>query len=346
MALKMCIALIVAVSFVPGAIAEQGFINRSSDGKFLTCNNHQCSWEPNPTQIFRKDQGNNGQYRFHIMQMDSSGTTTDTDQCLDREHCHKGSSNARMAECNHCGAVHWNFDASSHRLAEDSMENCIQSDGNIGHCRGTHETINWPVEQDCKPIQTTITDLECINQQSGGECGADFEQDSVAGAHSEDDCDACQAANGSTQECSFSFGIQTQNTISTTFSSSQSIMVGTEFTLGWDFLAKAELTVKFSITDTLTYGQSKTKSSTTTATGGCSATIKAGTRESARANYVSGTLRARFKGKVTTKYDCPWKGDTSEQTTGTIQISNVPTQSMEGTCKAIASPCPESIFLI
>ena len=55
--------------------------------------------------------------------------------CMDREHCHHGSSNDRLSDCNHCGAVHWQYNGG--RLCEDDCKNCICDDGSqttIHHC--------------------------------------------------------------------------------------------------------------------------------------------------------------------------------------------------------------------
>eukprot|EP00947_MAST-08B_sp_MAST-8B-sp1_P000545 g545.t1 len=243
-----------------------------------------------------------------------------------------------MGNCGHCGAIHWGYDGS--RLAEDHMKNCIQNDGNIGHCSQSHEAIKWPVPGDCKPKTTLITDIKCKNEKDDGTCGADFEKGSTVGAHSDHDCDACQAAAGSTEECDFSFSRSTSHTVSTTFSSSTAIMAGTEFTVGMSFIAEAEGQVKFSVTETLTYGHTKSTTTSSTVTGGCKATIKAGTRESASANYFSGTLMGDFTATQTTEYDCGWKKSEKKPITGTITISNVPTQSMVGTCKTVAGQCP------
>ena len=47
--------------------------------------------------------------------------------CMDGEHCHHGSSNDRLSDCNHCGAVHWQYNGG--RLCEDDCKNCICDDG-------------------------------------------------------------------------------------------------------------------------------------------------------------------------------------------------------------------------
>lgn len=328
--------LLMLVASFSSSTAEQGFIQRHSDNFFLTCDTRICSWQSKPSQIFRKDPGNNGELRFRILDVDGA----DTGQCLDREHCHRGSSNARMGSCDHCGAVHWGYDGS--RLAEDHMKNCIQSDGNVAHCSQSHEAIAWPVAQDCKPTSTAITDLKCKNPE-GDSCGASFEKGSTKGAHSDHDCDACEAAEGSSTECDFNFAVETDKTISTQFQSGTEIMVGTEFDVGVDFLLKAEAKVKISVTEKLTYGQTKTMRSATTVTGGCKATIKAGTKESAQANFFVGTLIGEFTAKVTTKFDCPWKKDKEETTTGTMTITNVPTESMDGYCKTVGETCHKSL---
>ncbi len=57
--------------------------------------------------------------------------------CVDREHCHSGSSNLRYSSCSHCGAVHWDIQSGG-RVYEDGQKNCIYSESaNIAavhHC--------------------------------------------------------------------------------------------------------------------------------------------------------------------------------------------------------------------
>jgi len=159
-------------------------------------------------------------------------------------------------------------------------------------------------------------------------------------------CPAEGVAAGSTTECDFSFEVSTQHTVSTSFSSATAIMIGTEFEVGVDFLVEGKATVKFSVTETLTYGRTKSTSTSSSVTGGCKATIKAGTAESATANFFTGTLVGEFTAKVTTTYDCPWKKKQVTETSGSITITNVPTQSMDGSCQTIGEVCPQMAFVV
>ena len=36
-------------------------------------------------------------------------TTRFTTKCLDRKHCHFSTSNVRIFDCSHCGAIHWSI---------------------------------------------------------------------------------------------------------------------------------------------------------------------------------------------------------------------------------------------
>ena len=66
--------------------------------------------------------------------------------CLDREHCHSGSSDLRYSECDHCGAIHWNIITDTGAVCEDACKNCIYltSDmtANIHHCSNGFEPFN------------------------------------------------------------------------------------------------------------------------------------------------------------------------------------------------------------
>jgi hypothetical protein len=287
-----------------------------------------------PSQIFRKDPGHNGQFRWHILNPDGS----DTGQCLDREHCHHGSSNLRMASCDHCGAYHWQYDGS--KFAEDHWKNCIQSTGAVNHCSQSHAPIKWPVEANCKVKSQTISNVQCKNKNSGGTCGADFQQGSTVGAHSTHDCNACKAAAGSTLQCNFAMGISVTHTYTAEFSSATSVGVkmGLEFEAGLIF-ASAKTSFEVSVDETITVGHSTSSTKSYNVQSACDATIKAGSRESATANFFSGTVVGDFTADVTTTWDCPWKPVHKESTTGTMTITNVPTQTVEGSCTPVNESC-------
>lgn len=320
-------------------IAEEGYIQDTSNGQFLFCDNNNCRWDVTPTQIFRKDSGHDGQSRFHIISSDG----TDTGQCLDREHCHHGSSNARMADCNHCGAYHWQYDGN--KLAEDKWNNCIQSSGSIDHCSQSHAPIKWPVAPDCEIDQQFITNFQCKNQNTGGTCGANFIKGSVVGGHSDTDCDACRAAPNSTLECDFTLGVTTTQSYSTIFTSATHIGVKA----GWKFKAgvvfeSAEFNFEISVDETLTTGHTTTKTRSSNVEGACKGSIIAGTRESVKANFLSGTVVGDFTATVTTKWkNCPWKkDDVQDNVEGQLTITSVPTKTLEGSCTPISNPCSDA----
>lgn len=309
-----------------------------SDKNYFSCTSSSCTFGSTPSQMFKKVSGKDGQNKFQVYNEEGIFIG----QCLDREKCHSSTSNARYSSCDHCGAVHWGF--SGNKLAEDKMANCIQFDGYIRHCKDSFAYMSF-VSPTCKVKSTKITDLKCVDEVSGGVCGSAFTGDSISGAGSENDCNACSAAPNSTLQCTFSFAVSTSHTISTTFSSSTAIMIGTEFSVGLNLeVVSVGAKAVFSVTETLTYGETKQTTSTQTVTGGCQATIKAGTRESATANFLSGTLMSEFSATVTTEYDCPWKPDSKEPTTGTITITDVPTQSMIGSCKTENIDCKNAFM--
>lgn len=69
--------------------------------------------------------------------------------CLDREHCHSGSSDLRYSECDHCGAIHWNIVTSNGAVCEDACKNCIYKNSDstaaIHHCSDGFEQFNKTV---------------------------------------------------------------------------------------------------------------------------------------------------------------------------------------------------------
>jgi len=75
-----------------------------------------------------------GQYQIHV-----AGQT----YCVDREHCHFATSNIRFYDCEHCGAIHWNFQGT--KLGEDGMANClvrlIADQTGMVHCSDFHEDM-------------------------------------------------------------------------------------------------------------------------------------------------------------------------------------------------------------
>lgn len=137
---------------VQGQQGQQGYFVDMQRGakRYLTCGSSTCTWEPTPSQVFRADPGregstNTGKYGFRVLQINAAGNTTDTGQCLDREHCHHSTSNLRMSDCGHCGAGKWTFQSNELREG-DQNQNCVQDDGQSKHCSDSHDPIDWPVK--------------------------------------------------------------------------------------------------------------------------------------------------------------------------------------------------------
>ena len=127
-----------------------GFIYDPYQEKLLSCSDSYCEWTEESNQIFTQDGGSFPAW---------SPNGTPLDQCLDREHCHSGTSNARLSDCDHCGAIHWSYDRDGdNQFKEDGGNNCLQDDGNIAHCDGDTGLVwpYWPPKYDCTPQQSTM----------------------------------------------------------------------------------------------------------------------------------------------------------------------------------------------
>ncbi|XP_071824369.1 uncharacterized protein [Apostichopus japonicus] len=70
-----------------------------------------------------------------------------TGTCLDREHCHFSTSNIRLFDCTHCGAIHWSIDGT--KVGEDSMQNCVDRGQDnaavMAHCSDGWEKIIFEI---------------------------------------------------------------------------------------------------------------------------------------------------------------------------------------------------------
>ena len=64
-------------------------------------------------------------------------------RCVDREDCHSSTSNIRLYDCSHCGAIHWTI--ALPLVAEDGLNNCINRYGDNGtrmvHCTDSFEDL-------------------------------------------------------------------------------------------------------------------------------------------------------------------------------------------------------------
>lgn len=223
------------------------------------------------------------------------------------------------------------------------MKNCIQSNGEIEHCSQSHASIEM-VKKSCDLESQSIIDLKCRNPSTGGSCMGAFSQGTsgAAGGTAESQCNACGAAKGSTETCSFDFSKTTTSEITTSWSNAVTAGMSIEFSVGVniDFFS-AGIKTTYSLSDTFTTGKSKSKSSSISIQGGCSATIEAGTQETATAQFITGTLKADFTGKLKSVYKCNiGKGHTETKTvTSTMTIQNVPTMAMNSDCKVTSTPC-------
>jgi hypothetical protein len=220
------------------------------------------------------------------------------------------------------------------------MKSCIQENGELGACSKSYASIKYPVAPDCKVKSQKILNMRCQNHNTGGTCSAGFEKGSSVGGHSENDCNACKAAKGSSLQCTFNMGLSVSHSITSDFSSATgvSVEVGTEFDTNMIF-EEEKTHIKVDVSETLTVGKSTTKSQSYSISSSCSATIIAGTRESATANFVAGTIVGDFIADVVTTYECGWKKPHTETTTGTLRISNVPTESVDGSCTPVSEQC-------
>ena len=65
-------------------------------------------------------------------------------RCIDREHCHSDTSNIRLYDCSHCGAIHWTLNIPS--VTEDGLNNCVNRYGDNGtrmeHCTDSFEAFS------------------------------------------------------------------------------------------------------------------------------------------------------------------------------------------------------------
>lgn len=85
--------------------------------------------------------------------------------CIDREHCHSSTSNIRLYDCSHCGAIHWTLNIPI--VAEDGLNNCVNRYGDNGtrmeHCTDSFEAFsiiilpnNVSIVVDNSPIATSM----------------------------------------------------------------------------------------------------------------------------------------------------------------------------------------------
>jgi len=327
------------------AQTKTGYLKNTA-GQYLTCSNESCQWQgfsETATQLFRQipadPRRRRTESKFEIY-TPSGGASG---QCLNLFKNQADQRKIRMASCDLRGSQKWLL--CDGFLGVDRMRDCVQSNAQVARCRTSHAVITMEAPK-CIITSTTIDKLECMSPIAGGACAANgFNAGSMAGASSQSDCDACHAAKGSTQQCSFSFAYTTQNTVTQSWEHSFTWDIGVSFSVEADFVfGSVKAGMSFDFSHTLTKGKSTTFSTTMQDTTGCSVNILPGTRESAVANYLVGTIHADFKATVTRHYTCNTglKKQKSYEDKLTLTISNVPTQKIVGTCTTNAATCPRS----
>ena len=122
-----------------------------SGGEFQLVNNYgRCLQVTQQTSTFTRCEDVNGRFTdFTVFTITGAPGTYSLHvigaqgQCIDREHCHSGSSNLRYSDCDHCGAIHWNI--VSGKVCEDNCKNCIYTkDGStaaVKHCSDGYEPL-------------------------------------------------------------------------------------------------------------------------------------------------------------------------------------------------------------
>jgi len=120
-----------SVPFANASDLLSGYLQATDTQQFLTCDSKNCRFTDNQNEAlsFKRETGHDGQYKF-----------VTGDRCLDREHCHSSTSNARLSDCNHCGSYHWQL-LPDGKLAEDGGANCIINDGSIKHCSDSFQPV-------------------------------------------------------------------------------------------------------------------------------------------------------------------------------------------------------------
>jgi len=312
---------------------KTGYLKNIQTLQYLACDSSSCRWSKEPVNQFRQIP-RKGQAQFRILNVNG----TDMGTCLDRVNCHKGKSGARAGSCSHCGAKHWNL--CSNYLAEDGMQNCIQTDGSIAHCKSSHASVKFEAAV-CKVTRTEIRDLKCVSETTGGACEGEWKQNGKNhGASSKVPCNACSAKNDTSLTCSFDFSYSTTAEQTWHWQNAVGMEYGTSFTAGMDIgIASISATASFKVSDTFTWGKSKKKSATAGVRAGCSVTVPGGTEVNSDAVFLTGTIMARFTATQVTHYSCPSQPIKTKTISSTLTVTNVPTQTMVGACKIYNVPC-------
>lgn len=320
---------------------RKGYLKNNSK-KFLTCTNESCRWtkfDPNASQLFQQvpahDRPDEKWSMFKVYT--SAGAVTG--QCLNQFKNQAGQHKLRIGSCDIWTSRRWMLCSG---FLHANMWKCVQSNASIGKCIQSHEKVSLVLPK-CIPGPSTILGLKCKSPVTGGGCATtSFKDGSLKAAHSKDVCDACDAAPGSSQSCGFSFSKTTQSTVTNTWASSFTWKVGASFSVTEDFIVgSATQSFSFSFAQTLTTGKSKSISTTVNDNLACSVVIEPGTKESAIANFLVGEINADFEATVLQTWICNiGKNKTrTHSDVATITISNVPTQSIIGSCQTRQESC-------
>lgn len=322
---------------------QTGYI-KNQDGEYLSCTNQNCqfgSFEATTTPLFKQQPGlwNTGQSQFAMF----TPTMAPTGQCLNFYRSNDQLS-LRMADCNIHGSNRWLL--CNGILAYGGMWGCIQEDAKINYCVDSYASVSM-VAPKCALAGITVDNLKCKSPMTGGGCASSgFDSGSMRGASAQNECNACDAAKGSTQSCSFSFGYTTTQQITNTWSNSETNSFSVSFSLEEDFFfLKATEGFSYTFSHTLTTGRSTTQSYTVEDTTACSVELAPGTKETATAQYLVGTIEADFTGTVTKHYACNTgvKNQTATEEDMTLTITNVPTAKIIGSCTTQAGTCPSLV---
>jgi hypothetical protein len=111
------------------------FLADASDG---LCLGRDASFQRCDQSTLWFASGTPGHYSLHLVPEFEDGA----DLCLDRKSCHSRKSMARLHDCSHCGALHWNLEGdeeAGYLLTEDDGKNCLARDaGGLPTTRMTH----------------------------------------------------------------------------------------------------------------------------------------------------------------------------------------------------------------
>lgn len=91
--------------------------------------------------------------------------------CLNREHCHSSTSNARVYDCGHCGSKHWRYNNDNGHLCEDDCKNCLHESGDqISHCSGFKQRM-WTAYP-CSPGKGALVRNDGVYSCKCADCAA------------------------------------------------------------------------------------------------------------------------------------------------------------------------------